>query len=145
MIVVDRSVIAPYGAGQMFGLVEDIESYPQFLPWCEATQIRVREPGKTIATIRAHFHGIRQEFTTENSNRAGERIDITLVSGPFRELRGHWLFTALGTEGCRVDFRLEYQFSGILLEKVAGPLFHHIANSFVDAFVRRAEQKFGTR
>ncbi len=143
MIVVDRSVLAPYSADKMFALVEDIESYPEFLPWCERTRVGLREPGRTIATIEANFHGIRQPFTTENTNRGGERIDITLVSGPFRLLRGHWQFTALGADGCRIDFRLEYQFSSRILEKMAGPVFHRIADNFVDAFVHRAEQKFG--
>jgi ribosome-associated toxin RatA of RatAB toxin-antitoxin module len=145
MVVVDRSVHAPYAAKEMYALVDDVESYPQFLPWCEGTRVALREPARTVATIRASFHGLRQEFTTENTNRPGERIDIALVSGPFRELRGHWQFTPLGERGCRIDFRLEYQFASRILEKAAGPVFHRIADSFVDAFVRRAEQKLGPR
>jgi ribosome-associated toxin RatA of RatAB toxin-antitoxin module len=145
MMVVDRSVLASYAAGEMYALVDDVESYPQFLPWCESTQIVVREPGRTVATIRANYHGLRQEFTTQNANRPGERIDITLVSGPFRTLCGHWQFTPLGERGCRIEFRLEYEFASRILEKLAGPMFHHIADSFVDAFVQRAERKFGAR
>lgn len=145
MVVVDRSVLAPYAASEMYALVDDVESYPQFLPWCEGTQVVLREPGRTVATIRANYHGLRQEFTTQNANRPGERIDITLVSGPFRTLRGHWQFVPLGDQGCRIEFRLEYQFASRILEKVAGPMFHHIADTFVDAFVQRAERKFGGR
>jgi ribosome-associated toxin RatA of RatAB toxin-antitoxin module len=145
MVTVDRSVLAPYSANQMFALVDDVESYPQFLPWCEATSVALREPGRTVATIRANFHGLRQEFTTENANRPGERIDITLVSGPFRTLRGRWEFAALGEDGCRIGFRLEYEFASRILEKAAGPVFHRIADNFVDAFVHRAEQRFGQR
>jgi ribosome-associated toxin RatA of RatAB toxin-antitoxin module len=143
MVVVDRSVLAPYASGEMFALVDDVESYPQFLPWCEGTRVDLREPGRTVATIRANFHGLRQQFTTQNTNRPAERIDIALVSGPFRTLRGHWVFTPLGDRGCRIDFRLEYQFASRILEKAAGPVFHRIADSFVDAFVRRAEERFG--
>jgi ribosome-associated toxin RatA of RatAB toxin-antitoxin module len=142
MVTVDRSVLAPYSADQMFALVDDVESYPQFLPWCEGTRVQLREPGRTVATIRASFHGLRQEFTTENTNLPGERIDIALVSGPFRTLRGHWQFTPLGDRGCRIEFRLQYQFASRILEKAAGPVFHRIADSFVDAFVQRAERKF---
>ena len=145
MVVVDRSVLAPYAADQMFALVDDVESYPQFLPWCEGTHVALREPGRTVATIRANYHGLRQEFTTQNTHRPGERIDMTLVSGPFRTLSGHWRFTPLGERGCRIDFRLEYEFASRIIEKIAGPMFHHIADSFVDAFVRRAEQKLGAR
>jgi len=144
MTVVERSVLAPYSARQMFDLVGDVEAYPQFLPWCESARVDERKADRTVATIQANFRGIRQQFTTENSERAGERIEIKLVSGPFKALSGHWSFTALGTQGCRVDFRMEYQFASRLLEKAAGPLFHHIANSFVDAFVRRAERKYGS-
>jgi ribosome-associated toxin RatA of RatAB toxin-antitoxin module len=145
MVTVDRSVLAPYSANEMFALVDDVESYPQFLPWCEATSVALREPGRTVATIRANFHGLRQAFTTENANRPGERIDITLVSGPFRTLSGHWEFAALGEGGCRIGFRLEYEFASRILEKAAGPVFHRIADNFVDAFVHRAEQRFGRR
>ncbi len=145
MVVVDRSVLASYTANEMYALVDDVESYPQFLPWCEGTSVVLREPGRTVATIRANYHGLRQEVTTENANRPGERIDITLVSGPFRTLRGHWQFTPIGARGCRIDFRLEYQFASRILDKVAGPVFHKIADGFVDAFVRRAEQRFGRR
>lgn len=145
MVVVDRSVLASYSADEMYALVDDVESYPQFLPWCEGTSVALREPGRTVATIRANYRGLRQEFTTENANRPGERIDITLVSGPFRTLRGHWQFTPIGARGCRIDFRLEYQFASRILDKVAGPVFHKIADSFVDAFVHRAEQRLGRR
>jgi ribosome-associated toxin RatA of RatAB toxin-antitoxin module len=145
MVVVDRSVLAPYAANEMFALVDDVESYPQFLPWCEGTRVALREADRTVATIRANYHGLRQEFTTQNTRRPGERIDMALVSGPFRTLRGHWQFTPLGEGGCRVDFRLEYEFASALLEKVAGPVFRHIADNFVDAFVRRAEQRLGPR
>jgi ribosome-associated toxin RatA of RatAB toxin-antitoxin module len=145
MVVIDRSVLAAHDANQMFALVDDVESYPQFLPWCESTRVLSREPGRTVATIRANFHGLRQEFTTQNANRPGERIDIALVSGPFRTLRGRWQFTPLGDRGCRIEFRLEYEFASRILEKAAGPVFHRIADSFVDAFVQRAEQKSKAR
>src|SRR3954471_16581218 len=102
MVTVDRSVLAPYSANEMFALVDDVESYPQFLPWCESTRVLSREPGRTVAPIRASFHALPQEFTTQNSNRPGERIDIALVSGPFRTLRGHWQFTQLGDQGYRI-------------------------------------------
>jgi ribosome-associated toxin RatA of RatAB toxin-antitoxin module len=143
MAVVERSVLVPFSAQQMYALVEDVESYPQFLPWCEGARVDAREPERTIATIEANFRGLRQQFTTQNRGRAGERLDIELVSGPFRKLHASWRFTALGEQGCRIDFRIEYQFSSRIVETVAGPVFHHIANTFVDAFVRRAESELG--
>jgi ribosome-associated toxin RatA of RatAB toxin-antitoxin module len=143
MEFIDRSVLVGYSAQQMYALVEDVESYPQFLPWCDRAVASVREPGRTLATLHVNLHGLRQQFTTENINHPGARIDMKLVAGPFRDLEGHWAFTALDETACKVEFSLRYQFAGRLLEKAVGPLFHRIADSFVDAFVRRAQEKFG--
>jgi ribosome-associated toxin RatA of RatAB toxin-antitoxin module len=124
----------------MYALVQDIESYPKFLPWCSGAEVVSREPGRTVATLHVLYHGIRQHFTTENTNVPDQRIEMRLVSGPFRHLQGLWNFQALGVEASKVSCRLEYQLAHGLLERAAGPVFGHIANSFVDAFVRRAEQ-----
>ncbi len=140
---IDRSVLVGYSAQQMYALFEDVESYPQFLPWCDRAEASVREPGRTVATLHVNFHGLRHQFTTENIKQHGARIGMKLVAGPFRNLDGHWAFTALDEHACKVEFRLRYQFAGRLLEKAVGPLFHRIADSFVNAFVRRAQEKFG--
>ena len=143
MVAVDRSALVGYSAQQMFALVEDVESYPQFLPWCDRAVVSVREPGRTVATLHVNFHGLRQQFTTENSSQPGMRIDVKLVAGPFRSLDGRWSFTALDGNACKVEFGLRYEFAGRLLEKAVGPVFHRIADSFVEAFARRAAQKYG--
>jgi ribosome-associated toxin RatA of RatAB toxin-antitoxin module len=90
--------------------------------------------------MHVNFHGIREQFTTENRNEPGRMIAMELVSGPFRHLRGHWRFTPLSEHACKVEFRLEYEISSRLLERLIGPVFHHIGNSFMDAFVQRAER-----
>jgi ribosome-associated toxin RatA of RatAB toxin-antitoxin module len=144
MTIVDRSMLIGYSAQQMYALVEDVESYPQFLPWCERAEVPLRQPGRTVATLHINFHGLRQHFTTDNANQPHTRIDMKLVSGTFRSLDGHWQFTALGDKACKVEFSLRYQFASRLLERTAGPVFHRIADGFVDAFARRAEEKFGT-
>ncbi|MGC2520920.1 MAG: type II toxin-antitoxin system RatA family toxin [Burkholderiales bacterium] len=143
MTIVDRSMLVGYSAQQMYALVEDVESYPQFLPWCERAEVALREPGRTVATLHLNFHGLRQHFTTENANQPHTRIDMKLVSGTFRSLDGHWLFTALSEKACKVEFSLRYQFASRLLEKTAGQMFHRIADGFVEAFARRAEVKYG--
>ena len=143
MTIVDRSMLVGYSAQQMYALVEDVESYPRFLPWCERAEVARREPGRAVATLHINFHGLRQHFTTENTNQPHARIDMKLVAGTFRSLDGHWLFTALGDKACKVEFSLSYQFASRLLEKTAGPMFQRIADSFVEAFARRAEEKFG--
>jgi ribosome-associated toxin RatA of RatAB toxin-antitoxin module len=93
--------------------------------------------------LHINFRGLKKEFTTENFGRPGERIDMSLMSGPFRRLAGSWVFTALTDTACKVDLNLRYQFASTLLEKVAGPAFQDIMDTFVDAFVRRADEKFG--
>lgn len=143
MTVVDRSALVGHSAQAMFALVADVESYPQFLPWCDRAVVSLREPGRTVATLHINFHGLKQEFTTENLDQRDARIDMKLVSGPFRRLEGSWLFTGLGEKGCKVELSLRYEFSSAILEKAVGPVFRDIADGFVGAFVRRAAQKYG--
>ena len=145
MAAVERSVLVEYSAMEMHALVEDIASYPRFLPWCGGTEIVSKEPGRTVATIKIDYGGIRQQFTTENIAIAGESIRIKLVSGPFRSLKGEWRFRTLGEQACKVSLHLEYEFSGRLFGIMLGPVFHYIADSFVDAFVKRAEVVYGPR
>jgi ribosome-associated toxin RatA of RatAB toxin-antitoxin module len=139
MATVEKSVLVGFSAEQMYALVERVEDYPRFLPWCGATEVAKRTPSTTLATIQIDYHGIRQSFTTENANDPPRCIRIKLVNGPFRELDGTWSFTPLGGQGCKIEFNLHYEFSSRLLEKIFGPVFHHIANTFVEAFVKRAE------
>ena len=143
MAAVKRSVLVEFSARQMYALVDNIESYHRFLPWCDGTEIISREAGRVVATIQLNFRGLRQQFTTENTGKPGESIRINLVSGPFRKLDGEWGFLHLGENACKVSLRLEYEFSNNLLDKVLGPVFHQIADNLVDAFVKRAESVYG--
>jgi ribosome-associated toxin RatA of RatAB toxin-antitoxin module len=140
MVMIDRSALVGYSAEKMYVLVADIESYPQFLPWCNGADVTVHEGTRTVATIHVNYRGIREKFTTENANEPGRMITMELVSGPFRHLRGHWRFTQLAEDACKVEFRLEYEISSRLLERLIGPVFQHIGNSFMEAFIQRAEQ-----
>jgi ribosome-associated toxin RatA of RatAB toxin-antitoxin module len=143
MAQVERSVLVGYSAQRMYALVNDVERYPQFLPWCSGTQVEHRDPETTRAAVSIDFRGFKQTFRTENRTYPGERIEIKLVSGPFRSLDGTWRFTALSESACRIDFRLHYEFSSRLLERPAAPVFGYIANTMVDAFVTRAEKLYG--
>jgi ribosome-associated toxin RatA of RatAB toxin-antitoxin module len=143
MSIVGRSALVNHSAQQMFALVSEVESYPEFLPWCDRARVAERSPGRTVATLRINFRGLKEEFTTENRDRPHERIDMKLVSGPFRSLEGSWRFTALSDRACKVELSLRYEFANALLGKLAGAVFDEIANSLVDAFARRAEQQFG--
>jgi ribosome-associated toxin RatA of RatAB toxin-antitoxin module len=145
MTSVSRSALVPFSAGQMFDLVEGVEQYPQFLPWCSGTLVGHRDPQTTNATININYRGIKQSFSTENHKQPPELMTIRLVEGPFRALDGEWRFTPLGSDACRIDFRLSYEFSSTLLEKLVGPVFGHIAGTMVDAFLKRADVIYGVR
>jgi ribosome-associated toxin RatA of RatAB toxin-antitoxin module len=140
---VKKSVLVPYSAADMFELVDGVERYPDFLPWCAgATVLETHEGGKT-ARIDINYRGVRAHFTTDNANRPPESIVVTLNSGPFRHLHGEWRFLALAADACKVEFELAYEFSTHVLERVVGPVFAHIASTFIDAFVARAERLHG--
>ena len=123
----------------MYALVDDVERYPEFLPWCGGAEILSREGDTVHAAIRIDFRGIRQRFSTENRMQPPRLIEMKLIHGPFRHLDGSWSFKPLGAEACKVELRLHYEFSSKLLEKIVGPVFNYIANTFVEAFVRRAK------
>lgn len=127
----------------MFDLVEDVERYPQFLPWCSGTAVSHRDAQTTHATININYRGIKQGFSTRNQKNPPERMTLHLVEGPFRSLDGEWCFTPLAGNACRIDFRLSYEFSSSLLEKLVGPVFGHIAGTMVDAFLKRADSVYG--
>ena len=143
MPLVEKSVLIERSAQQMFDLVEDIESYPQFLPWCSATRVDFRDARRTVATLHINFHSVKAHFTTENEKDNPAWMTLKLVDGPFRRLEGLWRFKALAENACKVEFQLSYEFSNRLFEKIIGPVFSQIANTFVEAFVKRAQQVYG--
>lgn len=142
MALVEKSVLLPYSAEQMFVLVDNVSDYPLFLPWCGGASSELVGENTVHATVHINYHQIKQSFTTENLVEAPHHIAMTLQDGPFKHLDGHWYFTALSPTACKISFKLHYEFSSKLLEQLVGPVFHYIANSFVDAFTRRAEKVY---
>jgi len=140
-----RSAIVPHSAAQLYALVEDIESYPRFLPWCVAAQVRSRSPGATLATLTVRMSGVKQSFTTQNENHAPEKIDLRLVEGPFRHFAAAWRFQPLGERACKVAFSMEFEFASRALATLLQPLFERIADSMIDAFTRRADEIHGAK
>lgn len=140
---INHSVLAPYTAPQMFSLVNDVEAYPQFLPWCQNVQVLHRNEQEVQATIFVAKGGLHTAFTTRNHLAPPERIILHLLRGPFRHLEGVWRFQPLGEAGCRVSLNLGFELSSRLLSLTLGPLFSHMADSMVDAFVARAHQVYG--
>ncbi len=143
MAKVDKSVLIGHSADKMYALVADVDAYPQFLPWCSGTEVRQLDAHKAMATLHVNYHGLRLHFTTENQMEKGALIDMTLVNGPFKHLDGFWRFVPLSAEACKIEFQLSYELSGKLVEKIAGPVFNHIANTLVEVFVKRAATLYG--
>lgn len=140
---VSKSVLLPYSAAQMYALVQAIEQYPAFLPWCAAATVHEQSVTTTEATIEMDFKGIRQRFTTVNVNLPESNIQLTLKDGPFSDLTGQWRFLQLGDMGCKVSFEIHYAFSSRAVAAVIGTAFEKITDSLLDAFVGRADAVYG--
>ena len=125
----------------MFDLVEDIERYPQFLPWCSGAKVLERTPETTKARIDIDYRGLVTHFSTINRKEEPGGMDMELDDGPFERFHGRWSFTPLGEAGCRVDFVLDYAFSSTAMSVVLAPVFGHIAETLVERFVARAEDR----
>ncbi len=139
MPVVDRSALVPHSANEMFDVVNDVNRYPEFLPWCESAQIQHQDEHEMLATLTLAKSGMRQSFTTRNKLQRPNSIHLVLVSGPFSTLDGVWQFAALGDDGCRVSMRLQFDIGSRLLRASLSPVFSHIADTMVEAFCDRAD------
>jgi ribosome-associated toxin RatA of RatAB toxin-antitoxin module len=136
---ISRSAIVEHSAAAMYGLVDDIASYPSFLPWC--VEARVDDPGPPKrATLTAGLSGIRYSFTTLNENRPARAIDMRLVEGPFRHFEASWRFTALAENACQIQFSMRFELARGPIGRLLAPLFNQIADTMVDAFTRRADE-----
>jgi ribosome-associated toxin RatA of RatAB toxin-antitoxin module len=140
---VQKSVLVPFAAQQMFDLVDDVDRYPEFLPWCSGSAVLSSHPKGKTARLDIDFHGIRAHFTTDNENDPPASIVVTLKDGPFRHLHGEWSFRVLAPDACKVELALTWEFKTQVLETVVGPVFNRIAHTFIDAFVQRAGTVYG--
>ncbi len=142
---IKRSALLPYTAKEMFELVDAIEHYPAFLPWCSASQIISRKDNEVEAKLELSWSGMHKSFTTKNTLTPYERIDINLIEGPFKHLEGIWTFTPMGDHGCKVNLELDFELVGHFIDVIFQPIFSHIANSLVDLFTKRAVEVYGQR
>jgi ribosome-associated toxin RatA of RatAB toxin-antitoxin module len=143
MAEIEKTVLVPYSAEKMFNLVDDVAKYPEFLPWCDGSTVIKQSENITHATVNINYHHVKHSFSTENKRNPPVLIEMTLLNGPFEHLDGHWRFIPLSDEACKIEFRLHYTFSHKILEKLVGPVFHMIANSFVESFIERADAVYG--
>jgi ribosome-associated toxin RatA of RatAB toxin-antitoxin module len=139
---VEKTVLVIHSAAQMFALVDAVEDYPKFLPWCGGVDLLERTDSSTSATLHINYHGLKQNFSTQNSKSFPHSMDIRLKDGPFKHLEGDWRFIELRPDACKIIFRLNYEFENSLLEKLISPVFSHIASTFVDGFIARADKVY---
>jgi ribosome-associated toxin RatA of RatAB toxin-antitoxin module len=140
--VIERSAIVTYTAAQMFGLVNDVGRYPEFLPWCTGARVADESDTQRLASLRIARGVLRTEFSTRNTLVKDSQILMHLVDGPFRNLAGEWRFDAIGERGSRVRFRVEFEFKNRLTAVAMSAAFEALCSSIVDAFVTRAQQVY---
>ncbi|MCU7927305.1 MAG: type II toxin-antitoxin system RatA family toxin [Candidatus Thiodiazotropha sp. (ex Dulcina madagascariensis)] len=144
MSVIKKSALVHHSAEEMYRLVCDFESYPEFLPWCSDSRLIYRTKQELCGELEVSRIGIRQRFSTCNRLVENEKMDIQLRDGPFRKLQGGWRFLALQPDACKVELVLEFDFAGKLIDAAFGRAFSQIANTLVDAFCKRADEIYGS-
>ena len=142
---VSRHALVSFSPAQMFALVDDVASYPQFLPWCKSAQIIERSQQEVIARLQVHKGPLHARFTTRNRLEPPSLIALDLVEGPFRTLEGEWRFTGIADQGTRVALMLKFAFANPLNAWLLEPVFEHTCSSLVDAFVARARVLYGRK
>ena len=146
MSKIARSALVHYSAEEMYELVNRVDRYHEFLPWCRSSRVVSESETEMVATVEIAKGVLNRSFTTHNRLQPGRRIDIELEQGPFSTLQGFWQFDPLKSDNaCRVTLELEFEFDSAMMSIAAKPVFTQIANSLVDAFTRRATEVYGAR
>jgi ribosome-associated toxin RatA of RatAB toxin-antitoxin module len=140
MVTIKKHALVFHSREKMFTLVDQVEDYPNFLPWCSKTKIIERTEKITKATILINYHNVKQSFTTENVKVFPVKMNINLIDGPFKILKGEWNFIEIEKDTCKIEFELQYEFSNYFLDKLISPVFNMIANTFIDNFVAKANK-----
>jgi ribosome-associated toxin RatA of RatAB toxin-antitoxin module len=137
---ISRTALLPYSAKQMYDIVNDVADYPNFLPWCGDSEIVSVTDLEMVASVTIAKAGIRQTFKTRNHLVPNERIEMHLLEGPFKSLKGEWSFKVLDEQACKIQFEVEFEVSNGLFNAAIGPIFEHITGTLVDSFCDRAKQ-----
>ncbi|EQA4279427.1 type II toxin-antitoxin system RatA family toxin [Cronobacter dublinensis] len=139
---ISRTALVPYSAEQMYQLVNDVKSYPEFLPGCVGSRVLELSPGQMTAAVEVSKAGISKTFTTRNTLISNQSILMHLVDGPFKSLMGGWKFTPLTEDACQIEFNLDFEFTNKLIELAFGRVFKELASSMVQAFSQRAKEVY---
>lgn len=145
MTIIQRSAIVPHIPEEMYQLVNNIEDYPNFIPWCQATEVHSRNEDEIRATLAFEGGGFRKSFTTCNRLQKNKMIEMRLINGPFKHLEGFWRFEPQGDNECIVKLDLEFELTNKFFGMAFGAVFNQVANSLVEAFSKRAEEVYGNK
>jgi ribosome-associated toxin RatA of RatAB toxin-antitoxin module len=140
---IEKTALVSYTPAQMYSLVDDIDAYEEFLPWCSRSEVIARQDDIVDGSLEISYSKLNKTFTTRNINTPNEKIEMQLLEGPFKKLHGEWTFQPLGNDGTKVMLNLEFEFANKILDMTVGPVFSQIANSLVDAFTQRARDVYG--
>lgn len=143
MSTINKHALVAYSAAEMYELVNDVDSYHKFLPWCGSSRVISRDEDMVRATVEIAHGSLHKSFTTRNLLQPGKMIEMRLEEGPFKHLEGFWRFDSLGEKACKVSLDLDYEFSSKLIGIALGPVFSQIANTLVDSFCKRAVDVYG--
>ncbi|MEZ9364483.1 MULTISPECIES: SRPBCC family protein [Vibrio] len=139
---VTRSALVSFSADQMFNLVNDVARYHEFLPGCSGSRVIESSDSTMVASVDVSKAGISKTFTTSNRLADGAEILMELVDGPFKKLEGGWYFTPLDDQACKVELKLEFEFSSRMIEMAFGKIFNELTSNMVSAFTQRAKQVY---
>ena len=139
---IERSALVTHSAENMYDLVEDVPAYPQFLSWCSAAEVHEQTRESQKASLTVSIAGVIQRFTTLNALYPGERVELNLFEGPFKELKGAWHFVQLGDDGCKVSLKLSFEMRSGPVARVFGAGFGKVADRLLSDFCRRADEVY---
>lgn len=143
MAKIHKQLLVPFSAQQMYDLVNDIEAYPEFLPWCKSATVHNRNDSELKATLCLSKGPLKHNITTKNNMRKGLQINMDYSAGPFKNCIGSWHFNEQANGHCQVIFNFEYEFANRLTAFAIEPIFFPISNTLVEAFYKRALQVYG--
>lgn len=138
MLKIKKSVITAHTPAQIYALVSDIENYNNYLPWCSKSAVLSQQGNEIVGRVDIEYLKIKTHFTTKNKNTLNEKIEFSLVDGPFKEFKGCWQFIPLGENGCKIEFQLDYQFSNPIIAKLVGAVFDFAIKNIVESFIKKA-------
>lgn len=145
MAVIQREAVVPFTAQQMYDLVNDVTSYADFLPYCQASEVLQQSAEEVHASLTLAKGGFSKSFTTCNRLQPGKMIEVALVNGPFRHLEGFWRFQDRENGGSEITLDLEFEWAGGFLNRAFEPVFAQVANKLVAAFHQRAKEVYGSK